>query len=182
MSANDKIRPFTISLDQSIVDDLRYRLQHTRWIAGETDDNWSYGTDLGYLQTLIDYWITSYDWRAHEVKLNEFAQFKTDVNGTEIHFIHEKSTRTDALPLLLLHGWPDSFYLYHKVIARLTDLFHVVVPSLPGFGFSDKIAMSGDAAAPVMAKLMDTLGYGSYAVAGHDLGANVAAAMAVLFP
>ncbi len=182
MSANDEIRPFTISVDESILDDLRDRLQHTRWIASETDDDWSYGTNSRYLHTLTDYWITSYDWREHEAKLNEFSQFKTDVNGTEIHFIHEQSTHKDTIPLLLLHGWPDSFYLYHTVIPRLTDSFHVVVPSLPGFGFSDKVAMSGDATATVMATLMSTLGYSNYAVAGDDLGANVAAAMAVLFP
>ncbi len=182
MNNVDEIRPFTISIDQSILDDLKYRLQHTRWIAEAPNADWSYGTNTKYLHELTEYWINSFDWRKQETELNKFPQFKTKVDDKEIHFIHQKSHRTDAIPLLLLHGWPDSFLLYYKVIPKLADTFHIVVPSLPGFGFSDKMAMSGDATAPIMDGLMDKLGYKKYAVAAGDLGANVAAAMAVMFP
>jgi pimeloyl-ACP methyl ester carboxylesterase len=182
MKTMDDIKPFTISVNQSILDDLYSRLRHTRWAYDITDADWSYGTSPKYLYELTDYWANSYDWQKHEAELNKFAQFKTDVDGTGIHFIHEQSKHANATPLLLLHGWPDSFHRFHKVIPLLTDLFHVVVPSLPGFGFSDRMAMSGDAMADIMSKLMAKLGYETYTVAGGDLGSNVAMAMAVMYP
>jgi pimeloyl-ACP methyl ester carboxylesterase len=182
VKADNEIQAFKISINQSVLDDLYNRLSHTRWARETTPNDWEYGTNSKYLHELTEYWINSYDWRKHEAELNKFAQYKTKIDNTEIHFIHERSTHSDSMPLLLLHGWPDSFYLYHKIIHSLTDSFHVVVPSLPGFGFSDKVAMSGDATAEIMAKLMSRLGYTGFAVAGGDLGANVASAMAVMFP
>jgi hypothetical protein len=114
-----KIEPFTIAVPEATLDDLRRRLANTRW----PDDGagWEYGTALPYMKDLVDYWQHRYDWRRHEAALNTFAHFRTEVDGVGIHFIHERSRGPDPTPLLLLHGWPDSFYRYHRVIPMLTD-------------------------------------------------------------
>ncbi len=175
-------KPFTISIPQAQLDDLHDRLKQTRWSEDAGKFGWNYGTDLAYVQELIEYWSKKYDWRKHEKELNTFAHFISEIDDVEIHYIHEENENANAIPLLLLHGWPDSFYRFHNVIPLLKKKFHVVVPSLPGFGFSSNVGMSGDASAEVMKKLMEGLGYKNYVVAGEDVGLYVALAMGVTSP
>ena len=180
-------RPFRIDIPQAELDDLNERLARTRWTDEVEDAGWDYGTNLGYLKGLADYWRDGFDWRAQEEKLNGFAHYKVDIDGTDIHFIHERGKGPDPTPLLLTHGWPDSFYRFHKLIPMLTDperfggdsadSFDVVVPSIPGYGFSDRPrerGMSGERVAQVFAKLMkDTLGYERFAAHGGDHGSGI---------
>jgi epoxide hydrolase len=183
------IRPFTIAVPQADLDDLRERLARTRWTDAEQDDGWTYGIDLGYMRELVDYWQHSYDWRKHEAALNTFAQFKADVDGVGIHFIHERGKGPNPTPLLLLHGFPDSFYRYHKVIERLADpakyggdpsnSFDVIVPSIPGTGFSDRVTLDDEVNADLFAKLMqEVLGYKRFVSAGGDHGAIITQSLA----
>jgi epoxide hydrolase len=142
------IVPFKINTPQSAIDDLRLRLRHTRWPDKEPVGDWTQGVPLLKAQTLIATWRDSYDWRAFENRVNAFPQFLTEIDGLTIHFIHVKSKHADALPVVLTHGWPGSFVEFLDVIKPLTDpttyggrvddAFHVVIPSLPGFGFSGK--------------------------------------------
>src|SRR5438034_431333 len=113
------IQPFTIQIPQATLDDLQQRLAHMRWPDEVEGAEWEYGTNLQYIKELTDYWHHTYDWRKHEAELNAFAQFKTDINGQGIHFIHEHGKGPNPLPLLLTHGWPDSFYRMHKIIPLL---------------------------------------------------------------
>lgn len=190
MSADTTIHPFRIEIPQADLDDLRARLARTRWLdAAEEDAGWTYGIDLGYMRELMDHWQRQYDWHAQEAALNRFAQFKAEVDGVGIHFIHERGKGPNPTPLLLLHGFPDSFYRYHKVIERLTDpakygadpntSFDVVVPSIPGTGFSDRVTLDDDANADLFAKLMtQVLGYPRFVSAGGDHGAIITQALA----
>ncbi|MGF1582226.1 MAG: epoxide hydrolase family protein [Gemmataceae bacterium] len=181
------MRPFRIHVEDEVLRDLQTRLARTRFPDQIAGAGWNYGVELGYLKKLVGYWQKKYDWRTQEKKINEFAHFRTTIDGLDIHFIHQKSKHKDARPLLLVHGWPGSFYEFHKVIGPLTDpvahggkaedAFHVVVPSLPGFGFSDKPKEGGwsvSRMSGVMAKLMARLGYERYGVQGGDWGAAVA--------
>jgi pimeloyl-ACP methyl ester carboxylesterase len=187
------IQPFTIAIPQTALDDLQARLANTRWPDEVEGAGWEYGTNLGYLKELLDYWQHQYDWRKQEAELNRFHHFKADVNGIGIHFIHERAKGPNPTPLLLLHGWPDSFYRYHKVIPMLTDparagldptlSFDVIVPDNPGFGFSDRQALTDDATAEIFATFMrDVLGYQQFVGAGGDVGANVARSLAFSHP
>lgn len=187
------IQPFTIAVPQTSLDDLRARLAATRWPDEVEGADWDYGTNLSYMKELADYWQHQYDWRQHEAALNRFTHFKADVNGIGIHFIHERGKGPNPTPLLLLHGWPDSFYRYHKVIDRLTDparfggdptlSFDVIVPDNPGFGFSERKALTDDATAELFAAFMrDVLGYQQFVAAGGDVGANVARSLALSHP
>lgn len=181
------IEPFTISVPQATLDDLKARLGRTRWPDEASGAGWSMGTSLGYLKELTEYWQNGYDWRAHEVELNALPQFKADINGTNIHFIHVKGKGPNPTPIILTHGWPDSFYRFHKVIPMLTDpekyggkaedSFDVIVPSIPGFGFSERKAMASSAVADLWAKLMTELGYERFAAAGGDVGSGVTLAL-----
>jgi len=174
-----KPKPFKIDIQQSVLDDLQERLARTRWPDEPDGAGWDYGTDLEYMKPLVKYWQQKYDWRKHEAELNSFAQFKATINDVAIHFIHERSKKTDAPALVLTHGWPDSFYRFHKVIPLLTKDFDVVVPSLPGFGFSDRKSLPSTAIADLWAKLMvDVLGYKSFFAAGGDSGSSVTRALA----
>ncbi len=145
------MEPFTIDVAQDVLDDLVVRLRNTRWPERELVDDWSQGTPLAYVQEVCEYWADGYDWRAREALLNRFDQFTTPVEGLAepgLHFVHARSPHPDAMPLLITHGWPGSIVEFHKVIEPLTDptahggdaddAFHVVAPSLPGFGFSGK--------------------------------------------
>ena len=187
------IHPFTIAIPQADLDDLRGRLTRTRWIEAAEDDGWTYGIDRGYLRELADYWQQGYDWRKHEAALNRFAQFKANVDGVGIHFIHERGKGPTPTPLLLIHGFPDSFYRYHKVIERLTDpakyggdpntSFDVVVPSIPGTGFSDPVTRSVDDNSDLFAKLMtEVLGYKRFVSAGGDAGTYISLSLARRYP
>src|SRR5579859_914433 len=187
------IRPFTIAVPQADLDDLQARLARTRWIHTEEDSGWTHGIDLGYMQELVEHWQHGYDWRAHEAALNRFAQFNADVDGIGIHFIHERGKGPNPTPLLLLHGFPDSFYRYQKVIERLTDpakyrddpntSFDVIVPSIPGTGFSDRVTKDDDVNADLFAKLMtEVLGYKHFVSAGGDHGAIITQALARKHP
>jgi microsomal epoxide hydrolase len=183
--------PFEIHIPQSTLQDLQERLNRTRWTTEPEDSGWDMGTNLGYLKDLVDYWQHTYDWRKHETALNQFHHFKAAVDGVDIHFIHEHGNGT--MPIILTHGWPDSFYRFHKIIPRLTqperfggemeDAFDVVVPSMPGFGFSEHKAMTASAVADLWFKLMtEVLGYEKFAAAGGDLGTEVTRELALKYP
>ena len=189
------ITPFTIDVPDAVLDDLRERLRNTRWPEAELVDDWSQGIPLSYVQDVCGYWADEYDWRGRERALNRFDQFTTEFDGLDIHFVHARSPHPDALPLLITHGWPGSIVEFHKVIEPLVDptafggeaadAFHVVAPSLPGFGFSGKPTETGwgvDRIADVFARLMDRLGYGSYVAQGGDWGSAVTAAIGALDP
>jgi pimeloyl-ACP methyl ester carboxylesterase len=187
------IQPFTIAVPQATLADLHERLARTIFPDEAERSGWIYGISLAYLKEVADYWLHRYDWRQHEAALNRFAQFKAEVDGVGIHFIHERGKGPNPTPLLLIHGFPDSFYRYHKVIDRLTDpaqyggdpktSFDVIVPSLPGTGFSDRVTKSDDANADLFAKLMtEVLGYEQFVSAGGDHGAIITQALAQKHP
>jgi pimeloyl-ACP methyl ester carboxylesterase len=187
------IQPFKINIPQAILDDLRERLARTLWTNEVEGAGWDYGISLEYMKELMDHWQHQYDWRTHEAELNRFAQFKADVDGIGIHYIYEPGKGSNPTPLLLLHGFPDSFYRYHKVIERLTDpakyggdsntSFDVIVPSIPGTGFSDPVTKDDDTNADLFAKLMtQVLGYTKFVSAGGDHGAIITQALARKYP
>jgi len=187
------IRPFTIAVPQDTLDDLRERLARTRWPAEEEESGWSHGIALDYMRELAEHWQQRYDWRAHEVALNALPHFRAEVDGVGIHFIHRRGQGPNPTPLLLIHGFPDSFYRYHKVIDRLADparyggdlntSFDVIVPSIPGTGFSDRITLADDRNADLFATLMrEVLGYRTFISAGGDHGAIITQALARRHP
>ena len=147
------ITPFRIAIPDRDLDDLRERLRRTRWPEREPVDDWSQGIPLESVKDLCRYWLEEYDWRASEARLNTFPQFRTELEGLGIHFLHVRSHEPDALPLIITHGWPGSIVEFHKVIGPLTDpaahggdpadAFHVVCPSLPGYAWSDKPGRTG---------------------------------------
>jgi len=174
---------FKIAVPEAQLADLKYRLQHTRWPDEPADAGWAMGTNLDYMKRLTDYWIDEYDWRRAEASLNALANFKVSIDGIDLHFVHRRSKNPDATPLLLLHGWPDSFYRYHGVIEALSEDFQVVVPSIPGSGFSGKTALPMDTVADLFARLMtETLGYAKFIAAGGDGGSIIAMSLAQRHP
>ena len=183
---------FTIHVPDTVLDDLHSRLKHTRWPDQVRDSGWDYGTNLDYLKELVAYWANDFDWRAQEQQLNSFKNYKVDIDGIGIHFIHEKSPDKDAIPLLILHGWPSSFVQMLDLIPLLTKpdgdspSFDVVVVSLPGYGFSDAFTERGmgmEQIADLMSKLMtEVLGYPRYGLRGSDLGGTVIQQMALKYP
>lgn len=190
--ASDAVVPFKIQVPDAVLSDLKGRLQRARLADEFPGVGWDYGTSLSYLQSIVSYWRDKYDWRAHEKRLNRFPQFKTNIGGLDIHFIHQRSSAANATPLLLLNGWPSSIVEYDKVIEPLvnptahggqaSDAFHVVVPSMPGYGFSDKPRARGydpERMAQVWAALMARLGYSKYFVHGSDWGIAVATHLAL---
>ncbi len=194
-TAADAVRPFRIRVGESVLTDLKDRLARTRWPDQIEGSGWAYGADLTYVRGLVEYWRTSFDWRRQEERLNRFPQFKTTIDGIDLHFIHQRSRHPDALPLVLTHGWPGSIAEFAKVIGPLSDpeahggkasdAFHVVCPSLPGFAFSGKPREPGwttDRMAEVVSKLMERLGYGLYGAQGGDWGANVTVRLGQIDP
>ncbi|WP_369795106.1 epoxide hydrolase family protein [Halioglobus sp. HI00S01] len=184
------IQPFSIAIDQQELDDLSARLRNTRWPEAETCEGWDQGIPLSYTRELARYWLEDYDWRRCEHMLNRWDHFTTEIDGLNIHFIHQRSQEPDARPLIISHGWPGSIIEFHKIIDALTDpvahggdaadAFHVVAPSLPGYGFSGKptrTGMSADAIGRLWGKLMDRLGYDQYFAQGGDWGSIVTQAM-----
>jgi pimeloyl-ACP methyl ester carboxylesterase len=193
-----KPEPFRIDVDQGVLDDLERRLGNARYTNGPRDDTWDFGTSTAYLKELVAYWSTQFDWRKEEASLNRFAQFKAEIAGDRVHFIHEPARGGARCPLLLLHGWPDSFYRYYKVIPRFvapvtyggdaSDAFDVVVPSLPGFGFTGPLLRTSREqpnrqTAHLLWRLMtEVLGYQRFAVAGGDGGGVLAQILAIDHP
>jgi epoxide hydrolase len=208
MTDDATIQPFTIAISQVDLDDLRERLARTRWAnelppeptegvvqTGPVPPGWEYGVPLSYVQRLVGYWRTGYDWRAWEAKLNTYPQFTTTIDGQTIHFLHVRSPEPDALPLILTHGWPNSVVEYLNLIGPLSDprahggdpadAFHLVIPSLPGFGFSGPTHERGwnrYRTAKAFAELMRRLGYDHYGTHGNDAGAYVAPEMGRMDP
>jgi len=190
------IQPFTINVAQNTLDDLRERLAHTRWPDEVQGSAWDYGTTLEYLKSLVAYWQHQFDWRAQEARLNHFAQFRADIDDFGIHFIHERGKGPKPLPIIITHGWPGSFFEMVKIIPLLTDpaghggdpadSFDVIVPSLPGFGFSDRPHVRGVTSvktAELWAHLMtQAFGHVCFAAAGGDIGAGVTQRLALAHP
>jgi pimeloyl-ACP methyl ester carboxylesterase len=190
VSQSFPIRPFTLRIDQQVLDDLAQRLAMTRWPDPETPKDWSQGLPLDYAKQLAAYWQHEYDWREREAYFNQFPQFITELEGLDIHFIHLKSPEAHARPLLMTHGWPGSVVEFHKVLAplvdpvahggRAEDAFHVVCPSLPGYGFSAKPVGTGwgvEKIAQAWNALMQRLGYARYFAQGGDWGSAVTTAI-----
>lgn len=185
------IVPFTVAVPEAILVDLRDRLARTRYFQSFAGDGWDHGVSRAYLQELCEYWRTTFDWRAQEAIINSFDQYRVDFDGQPIHFIHARSLHEDALPLLLVHGWPGSIFEFMKVIGPLVDppahagdaadAFHIVSPSIPGYGFSGPTLEPGwgpRRIAGALAGLMDGLGYERYGAGGGDWGAIITTELA----
>jgi|TARA_B110000483_G_scaffold192787_1_gene229292 microsomal epoxide hydrolase len=193
---NNQLTPFSLSVPDEVLADLRLRLENTRWPDEIPGNNWSYGTDLGYLKDLCAYWANDYDWRTHEGVINQFKQYKAKVAGIDLHFIYEEGKGENPLPLLLSHGWPGSVYEFHKILPMLTDpvsygggaedSFTVIAPSLPGYTFSYQpgqarfsVEQITDAFAELMTK---TLGFDTFVAQGGDWGGFVTSRMGFAYP
>lgn len=190
------VAKFTIQISDQVLADLKTRLDHTRWPHELLNSGWERGTKKDYLQSLVSYWRNEYDWRAQEKELNNYSQFKCNIDGIDIHFVHVRGKGPNALPIILTHGWPDSFIRYKKVISMLTDpasfggnpndSFDVIIPSLPGFGFSsipEDRGYNNSQVADLWAKLMtEELGYTKFAAAGGDMGSGVTRYLAANYP
>ncbi|UQZ32850.1 multidrug MFS transporter [Paenibacillus sp. PK3_47] len=187
---------YHIHVADDILDDLKYRLHHIRWPEQIEHTNWERGTERSYLQSLVSYWRDHYDWRAKEAELNRLAQYRSNIDGIDVHFVHERGKGPSPMPIILTHGWPDSYLRYQKIIPLLTDpasyggdpedSFDVIVPSLPGFGFSGRPGQSGinnNVVSGMWAKLMtQELGYPKFAAAGGDIGSGVTRYLAFNHP
>ncbi len=184
------IQPYKIHVSDEILGDLHERLKRTRWPEKELVEDWSQGIPLGYVQEMCDYWLHTYNWRQRETELNRFDQFVTTIDECDIHFIHQRSPHEQATPLILSHGWPGSIVEFQKVIAPLSDptnhggsaedAFHVVCPSLPGYGLSGKPPAVGwgvEKMADVFAELMIGLGYEHFGAQGGDWGSAITTAL-----
>jgi len=191
----EAITPFTLSVSESDLADLRRRLEATRWPEKETVDDWTQGAPLAKVQALCRHWATDYDWRRAEARLNALGQFKTRIDDLDLHFLHVRSPHSNALPLIITHGWPGSVMEFMKVIGPLTDptahggkaedAFHVIAPSLPGFGFSERPSTIGwnvERIAKAWSVLMGRLGYDRWVAQGGDWGAAVTTGIGVLRP
>jgi epoxide hydrolase len=185
------VRPYRVEVSDAGLADLGQRLERARWPEPATVPRWEQGVPVDWLRELCDYWAGGYDWRRLEARLNALPQFTTELDGIDVHFIHVRSPRPDALPLIMTHGWPGSVVEFLDVIGPLADpgpdgvAFHVVCPSLPGFGFSGKPADPGwgpPRIARAWAELMDRLGYDRYAAQGGDWGSGVTSSLAEQYP
>jgi pimeloyl-ACP methyl ester carboxylesterase len=186
--------PFSIHIDEAVLADLRERIERTRWPEPFPEIGWQQGTDADYLRSLLAYWSNSYDWRRHEHRLNQCAHFLAQVQDIQVHLVHERAANGHGIPLILTHGWPSSFLEYLAIIPLLTDparhglpgpSFDVVVPSLPGYGFSQRPPRTGvdyRYVAQLWHELMQGLGYERYAAAGGDFGSGVSTYMALEKP
>ncbi len=195
MTEDIMIRPFRIDIPDADLDDLKDRLARTRWPSELPGVGWSRGVPMQYLKGLADYWRTGYDWRKQEARLNQFPQFTTEIDGQTVHFLHVRSPESGALPVIMTHGWPSSIAEFMEIIGPLTDpaahggdpadAFHLVVPSLPGFGFSMPLHDPGwglGRTTDALAALMERLGYDRYGTQGGDIGAGVAGRLAAIAP
>jgi pimeloyl-ACP methyl ester carboxylesterase len=185
------VEPFTIAVDDAVLDDLRARIVGTRWPGAAPGEPWLQGTDRAYLVELLAYWADGFDWRARERELNALAHYRVQVDGVALHFVHEPAPSGDGVPLILTHGWPSAFIEMLALVPLLTDpaahgidgpAFDVVIPSLPGYGFSERPARTGVTArftAGLWHRLMRGLGYERYGAHGGDWGASVSTFMAL---
>lgn len=181
------IQPFKIAIEQNILDGIKNKLNHSVINPNPANNGWGKGTNIEYMQSLLTYWKTNYDWRKQEAKLNKFNHFKTEIDGNTVHFIYEKSKNKNARPVILTHGWPDSFYRFHKIIELLTNpkdggqSYDVIIPSLPGFGFSDDFTL--ESTPDIWQKLMtEVLGYDQFYAVGGDIGAIITKKLAEKYP
>lgn len=176
------VTPFKIDIDQAVLDDLQHRLKNTRWADEPGERPWQFGTSKTYLEELVDYWTKQYDWRKHETAMNQYPHYIANIEGSNIHFQYIKGKSEQSRPLLLVHGWPDSFYRFHKIIPALTEgeqSFDLIIPSIPGFGFSGSQEKSTTEVADLFARLMtEHLGYEKFYAAGGDVGSGVVKALA----
>ncbi len=182
-AGDETIRPFKVEVPEAVLADLRERLARTRWPDQIPETGWEYGTELAYLKALCETWRTGYDWRAQEAALNRWPQFTTTIDGQNLHFVHARSKHPDAFPLILTHGWPGSIVEFQKILPLLVDppggaadAFHVVCPSLPGYGFSGPTHERGwdpERIARAEVELMRRLGHARYGAQGGDWGAIV---------
>lgn len=190
-----QVEPFTVAVPDDVLADLRERLSRARFPSQIEGTGWDYGTDLGYMRELVDYWLEGFDWRAQEAYLNRMPQFRADVDGKRVHFVHARAAREDALPLVVTHGWPGSILEFHKILEPLThperhggdpaDAFHVVCPSMTGYAWSDPWPEPGcdvKLVAERQVALMEGLGYARYGVQGGDWGGTVSPCMALAAP
>jgi pimeloyl-ACP methyl ester carboxylesterase len=195
--ANEKLRivPFTVDVPDAVLVDLHDRLSRTRFPEQIPEAGWDYGTELGYVRDLVTYWDESYDWRKQEARLNSFEQFVTEIDGQRVHFLHVRSPESDALPLVMTHGWPGSVVEFLDIIGPLVnprgyggdpgDAFHVVCPSIPGYGFSGPTRERGwdpQRVAGAFATLMAGLGYERYGAQGGDWGSMISTQLALADP
>jgi hypothetical protein len=181
------MQKFTIQIPDSEIDYLNQRLANARWSDSTIDNNWSKGVPVEYLKKVTDYWLNKFDWKKQEAILNQFPQFISEIDGQNIHYLHIKSTKSNATPLMLIHGWPGSFADFIKVIEPLTNpqtedqiAFDLVIPSIPGFGFSTPVRDKGwnmIRIATAFTTLMKELGYEKFAVHGGDMGAGIVGIM-----
>ncbi|MFC0626680.1 epoxide hydrolase family protein [Kribbella deserti] len=192
MKNNTEIHPFRIDIAQEQLDDLRRRLEIARYPSEPAGIGWSRGVPVEYLRELVGYWKDSYDWRKHEAALNEFPQYTTEIDGQNVHFIHVRSPEPTAVPIILTHGWPGSIVEFERLIGPLSNprahggdpaqAFHVVVPSVPGFGFSGPTADTGWSAGRIASawkELMARLGYDRYVAQGGDIGVGITRELAL---
>jgi pimeloyl-ACP methyl ester carboxylesterase len=195
MVSDGRISPFHVDIPQADLDDLSDRLARTRWSEQPVESGWDYGVPTGYLRDLVEYWRTSYDWRKAEAELNSFPQFTTEIDGANVHFVHVRSAEPDALPLILTHGWPGSVVEFLDIVDPLTnptahggdraDAFHVLIPSIPGFGLSGPTTDTGWGVARVAAawaELMKRLGYRRYGAQGGDFGSLISRQLGIHAP
>lgn len=189
------MQPYRVEVPQEVLDDLSWRLERTRWPDEIVDSGWDHGSNLAYIKELCEYWRTEFDWRLQERTINAFSHFRTKVDDLNIHFIHERGKGSNPMPLIITHGWPSTFFELLKIIPLLTDpasygadpadSFDVVVPSLPGYGFSERPRVGMDIAAIAHAwntLMKSSLGYNTYATQGGDWGACVSARLGFDYP
>ena len=190
-----RVQPFSINVPASTLSDLKARLAQTRWPDAIAHSDWTYGASLEYMKEIVDYWQTEFDWRVQEKALNQFRQFHADIDGLSVHFIYERGLGPQPLPLVITHGWPGSFVEMLKLIPQLTDpashgaaaedSFDVIVPSMPGYGFSDRPTEPGMNAfriAELWVQLMSGLGYSRFGAQGGDWGASVGTCLGLMYP
>jgi len=195
IAMSDQVQPFTCHVPESVITDLKERLGNTRFPDQIDGAGWDYGTERGYLAELCHYWRTEFDWRASEARFNRFPQFTTQIAGENVHFYHVRSPEPDALPLIITHGYPGSVAEFLDILGPLSDpaahggnprdAFHVIAPSIPGYGFSGPTRHRGfslDKAAEVNIALMERLGYDRYIAQGGDFGSAISSAMAAKRP
>ncbi len=183
------IRPFTIHIEQEVLNDMLRRIRQTRWPDAIENSGWSYGADLTYMKEIAGYWQTSFDWRKTEMQINSYENYIAELDGYNVHFVHVKGKGKRSIPLIITHGWPSSFLEIMKLVPLLTEnkelSFDLVIPSIMGFGFSEKIIHPGcntSFMADIWFRLMTKLGYSTFGLQGGDFGAGVSSALALKYP